>query len=84
VSKNNIIRAWKDPAYRSSLSESERAALPANPAGAIEISDADLGKVSGGRINLSQFGVCRTQNCSIVCTNECMTNFISCITITYC
>jgi mersacidin/lichenicidin family type 2 lantibiotic len=84
MSKCNVIRAWKDPAYRNSLSQAERAALPANPAGAIEISDVDLGKVAGGRINLSQFGVCRTQNCSLVCSNNCPTNFISCITIVYC
>src|SRR5580704_17890843 len=43
MSNKNIIRAWKDPVYRNSLSESERATLPPNPAGAIEISDADLG-----------------------------------------
>jgi mersacidin/lichenicidin family type 2 lantibiotic len=84
MSKHNIIKAWKDPAYRNGLSEAERATLPPNPAGAIEISDVDLGKVAGGRINLSQFGVCRTQNCSLVCTNNCPTNFIACITLTIC
>ena len=49
MSKSNVIRAWKDPAYRSSLSQAERAALPDNPAGSVEISDADLGKIAGGR-----------------------------------
>jgi mersacidin/lichenicidin family type 2 lantibiotic len=48
MSKRNVIRAWKDPAYRNSLNEAERSAIPANPAGAIEISDEDLGKVAGG------------------------------------
>jgi mersacidin/lichenicidin family type 2 lantibiotic len=48
MSPNEVIRAWKDPAYRNSLNEAERAALPANPAGSIELSDADLGKVAGG------------------------------------
>jgi mersacidin/lichenicidin family type 2 lantibiotic len=85
MSKNNIIRAWKDPAYRNSLSAAERAALPANPAGAIEISDADLGKVSGGRINLSALGICRSGNCSIVCTqNQCLTNFMACLSVLGC
>ena len=51
MSKDTIIRAWKDPAYRNGLSQAERAALPANPAGSIEISDADLGKVAGGKYN---------------------------------
>ncbi len=48
MSSKNIVRAWKDPGYRDSLTAAERAALPANPAGAIELSDADLGKVAGG------------------------------------
>ncbi len=48
MSNNKVIRAWKDSVYRNSLSEAERAALPANPAGSIEISDADLGSVAGG------------------------------------
>jgi mersacidin/lichenicidin family type 2 lantibiotic len=43
-----IIRAWKDEAYRLSLSEAERAMLPENPAGSVELSDAQLGNVSGG------------------------------------
>jgi len=45
-----IIRAWKDPGYRNSLSEAERASLPGNPAGPIELSDADLGNVAGGNL----------------------------------
>ena len=47
MSKENIIRAWKDASYRNNLSPAERAALPANPAGSIEVSDSDLGKVAG-------------------------------------
>jgi mersacidin/lichenicidin family type 2 lantibiotic len=48
MSSNNIIRAWKDPNYRNSLSEAERAALPANPAGFIELTDGELNGASGG------------------------------------
>ena len=44
MANQQVIRAWKDPAYRNSLSEAERAGLPVNPAGSIELSDADLGK----------------------------------------
>ena len=36
MSNVNIIRAWKDEEYRNSLTDEQRAALPANPAGAIE------------------------------------------------
>ncbi len=32
----DIIRAWKDEDYRSSLSEEERNQLPENPAGQLE------------------------------------------------
>ena len=84
MKRANIIRAWKDPAYRNSLSPVERAAMPANPAGTIEISDADLGKIAGGMINLSEYGICRTAKCTLDCSNDCMTNFISCLTITIC
>jgi mersacidin/lichenicidin family type 2 lantibiotic len=48
MSKLDIIRAWKDPDYRLSLTDSDRAKLPAHPAGLIELSDVDLGAVLGG------------------------------------
>lgn len=48
ISNEDVIRAWKDPKFRNSLSEAVRAALPSHPAGAIELSDADLGSVTGG------------------------------------
>lgn len=48
MTKIDVIRAWKDEEYYLSLTEEQRAALPANPAAAIEITDADLRGVSGG------------------------------------
>jgi mersacidin/lichenicidin family type 2 lantibiotic len=48
MSKQQIIRAWKDRAYRRGLSEAERAQLPENPAGLIELTDAQLGAIGGG------------------------------------
>ncbi len=39
MSEHNIIRAWKDAEYRRSLTEEQRARLPAHPAGAIEFQD---------------------------------------------
>ncbi len=50
MSQKDIIRAWKDEEYRNSLSESERAALPAHPAGLVEIRDEDIEGVSGGTV----------------------------------
>ena len=71
MSNVNIIRAWKDPIYRNSLSDAERAALPPNPAGAVEISDADLGKVAGGADKGNTTLV--TKN-PIVCSGMCSLN----------
>jgi mersacidin/lichenicidin family type 2 lantibiotic len=45
--KFDIIRAWKDEAYRSSLSTEEQSMLPENPAGAFELSDAELETIHG-------------------------------------
>jgi mersacidin/lichenicidin family type 2 lantibiotic len=45
---NSIVRAWKDEAYRQGLSVEEQAMLPANPAGEIELTDAELEAISGG------------------------------------
>jgi mersacidin/lichenicidin family type 2 lantibiotic len=44
----NIIRAWKDETYRRGLGAAQRALLPDNPAGLIELTDADLGAILGG------------------------------------
>lgn len=45
---DKIIRAWKDPEFRSNLSEEEQALLPDNPAGAIELTDEELDMATGG------------------------------------
>jgi mersacidin/lichenicidin family type 2 lantibiotic len=45
--KFDIVRAWKDAAYRQSLSSDDLALLPANPVGEIELSDADLESIQG-------------------------------------
>lgn len=48
MNASDIIRAWKDASYRASLSAAQRAALPANPAGMIELSETELEAVVGG------------------------------------
>ncbi len=48
MSKLDVIRAWKDEEYRMSLDETQRALLPANPAGLVELTDADLDQAAGG------------------------------------
>jgi mersacidin/lichenicidin family type 2 lantibiotic len=47
MNREQIIRAWKDEEYRAGLSESERALLPENPAGIIELADEQLGMAGG-------------------------------------
>jgi mersacidin/lichenicidin family type 2 lantibiotic len=46
--KLDIIRAWKDDAYRQSLSDEQRTELPANPAGELQLTDAQLEEAFGG------------------------------------
>jgi mersacidin/lichenicidin family type 2 lantibiotic len=41
MSLNDIIRAWKDADYRSSLSAAELAQLPQHPAGQIDLDDIE-------------------------------------------
>jgi len=60
MTTKNIIRAWKDPEYRNSLSASERASLPAHPTGLIVLGDAELEDVAGGLINPTYRGSCLT------------------------
>jgi mersacidin/lichenicidin family type 2 lantibiotic len=48
LNAEQIIRAWKDESYRMSLSAAERASLPENPAGLVEIGDAQLEEIAGG------------------------------------
>jgi mersacidin/lichenicidin family type 2 lantibiotic len=46
--KTEIVRAWKDPLYRASLSPEELAQVPAHPAGVVELRDDQLKRASGG------------------------------------
>jgi mersacidin/lichenicidin family type 2 lantibiotic len=48
MSNINIIRAWKDEEYRSTLSQADLDFLPSNPAGPDELSDEELQSVDGG------------------------------------
>ncbi len=48
MSTLDIIRAWKDEEYREGLSAEQKRLLPENPAGLIELDDADLEPVAGG------------------------------------
>ena len=47
MNRQDIVRAWKDEEYRGSLTDAERAALPENPAGMVELPVAALGQIAG-------------------------------------
>ena len=47
---DKMVRAWKDEDFRLSLTEEERAKLPENPAGLVELTDEVLDSlIQGGR-----------------------------------
>ena len=48
MSRLDIIRAWKDEEYANSLTDMQRAMLPQNPAGIVELTDKDLDEARGG------------------------------------
>ena len=71
MSKNDIIRAWKDVQYRSNLSKEQRALLPQHPAGSTELTDEDLGVVAGGlpketHSTVTQNDICCCSGCACV------------------
>jgi mersacidin/lichenicidin family type 2 lantibiotic len=59
---DRTIRAWEDPEFRSTLSAEELAGLPEHPAGAIELTDAELGGVVGADQSGGSVG-CNTKTC---------------------
>lgn len=48
LNSRDIIRAWKDPRYRKTLSEQDLASFPAHPAGTIELPEELTATVTGG------------------------------------
>ena len=48
---DSTTKAWTDVSFRGGLTEQERAALPAHPAGLIELSDEELDGYAGAYMN---------------------------------
>jgi mersacidin/lichenicidin family type 2 lantibiotic len=46
----NVIRAWKDPRYRETLTASEKAMLPPHPSGEVDLKDTQLDSSSARRL----------------------------------
>jgi len=47
MNHDQIIRAWKDEDYRSSLGPAELSALPENPAGLVELTEDEVAHARG-------------------------------------
>jgi mersacidin/lichenicidin family type 2 lantibiotic len=63
VSKVDVIRAWKDEEYRLSLTEAERALLPAHPAGLIELDNEQMKTVIGAGPTFTSCGTAGRCTC---------------------
>jgi mersacidin/lichenicidin family type 2 lantibiotic len=56
---SDVVRVWKDPAYRSRLDAAELAVTPVHPAGYVELTDEELKRASGlGAIAVTTFITC--------------------------
>jgi mersacidin/lichenicidin family type 2 lantibiotic len=65
MSRTDIVRAWKDAAYRASLTEAQRSQLPANPAGAVDLTDEEAATVEG---RLGAYSCCSSSfHCAAGC-----------------
>jgi mersacidin/lichenicidin family type 2 lantibiotic len=75
MAKLNIIRAWKDEGYRTSLSDEDRSQVPESPAGAIDLADTELDYVAGAN---TEYGL-TTGCCSGLTAGTCTCTWgISC------
>ena len=74
MEKIDIIRAWKDEEYRNSLTDEQKASAPANPAGMMQLTDAELTAAAGGTeatIALERTGAGLTMGCCSSVIHEC-------------
>jgi mersacidin/lichenicidin family type 2 lantibiotic len=69
MSHRDIIRAWKDAEFRSSLSEAERAMLPSHPAGSIELADPELERTSARASGLRVKSTLKAGSQGVKCTS---------------
>ena len=60
----DIVRAWTDEEYYLGLSEEQRALLPENPAGLMELSDDDLQNIVSGSL-CHNTAVCHNTVCIV-------------------
>ena len=56
IANLDIVRSWRDPRYRRSLSAQQLQALPEHPAGPAMLTDQEL-KVAGGLMQEEGFSI---------------------------
>lgn len=61
-----VVRAWRDPAFRASLSQAERVAVPESPCGV-----TDLCGEFGGGVRMSITASTTLTTCEGCCTKGC-------------
>ena len=69
--KIDVQRAWRDGEYYLSLTEEERAQLPANPAGLIELGAGELAAITGGVCTTTHQSWCYNSACATKCSCLC-------------
>ncbi len=72
---DDIVRAWRDQEYFLGLSAAQRASLPANPAGLVELSPDALSNVLGAS-HSTCFVSCHPR--SSECCNSCFSGGTLC------
>jgi mersacidin/lichenicidin family type 2 lantibiotic len=80
ISNIDFVRAWKDADYRNSLCEEQKALLPDNPAGDIDLTDLNYEQldavVGGAQLPLFTEGRCLTiQGAPSQCGGGCVPGF---------
>jgi mersacidin/lichenicidin family type 2 lantibiotic len=65
----DIVRAWTDEEYYLGLSEEQRALLPENPAGLMELADDDLQNIVGGSL-CNNRSVCHEHSFCLIGTSK--------------
>lgn len=72
----DVVRSWKDPRYRRSLSAQQLQALPNHPAGPAMVSDHEL-KLAGG-LMLEEEGFSLPLTTALGCTELTFHGWASC------
>ena len=71
----DVIRSWKDPRYRRSLSTQQIETLPQHPSGSATLTDQELKAASGLSCSEEEFTAITT---SILCTTTTFNHWRSC------